>query len=271
MKIDLKKRRVFKKFLFQEGRLLERKMYSVIFENEPTLSFLKILKSYQNFDDGFGNGIEPDLLTPSSTGIGAETTLCLLDMMNFSKNSLIQEITAWVCHHISEAGILPYPPKDLMEYPHQPWWENPDDDRILAVSGLLSKFNKINLKTELKISHYVQTKELPQKIEMYNYPLFVYALYHKDFKDRVKILNHFLNLIPGFIVNNKKHHPLFSRYWYHAIPLLPQKLIDESADYLINNIQEDGGIENPYPQLPWWRPIFTLDAFLLLKRHNYLK
>jgi len=35
MKVDLKKRRAFKFFLFQEGRLLERKIYSVIFENEP--------------------------------------------------------------------------------------------------------------------------------------------------------------------------------------------------------------------------------------------
>jgi len=271
MKIDLKKRRAFKNFLFQEGRLLERKMYSVIFENEPEPSFLKTLKVYQNSDNGFGNGIEPDLLTPSSTGIGAETALCLLDMMDFSKNSMIQEISAWVYHYINEAGILPYPPRDLMEYPHQPWWENPDDDRILAVSGLLSKYNEINPKAELKINHYVRTKGLPKKIEMYNYPLFVYALYHKDFKDRVKILNHFINLIPDFIVNNEKHHPLFSRYWYHAIPLLPQKLVDESADCLINNIQEDGGIENPYPQLPWWRPIFTLDALLLLRKYNYLK
>ena len=271
MKVDLKKRRAFKFFLFQEGRLLERKIYSVIFKNEPKSSFLKTLKAYQNSDNGFGNGIEPDLSTPSSTGIGAETALYLLDMIDSSKNSTVKEIAAWVYHHISEAGILPHPPKDLMEYPHQLWWENPDDDRILTISGLLSKFNEVNPKVELKINHHVRIKELPKKIEIYDYPLFVYALHHKDCKEREKILNHFIYLLPEFITNNKKYHLLFSRYWYHAIPLLPKKLIDKSADYLINNIQEDGGIENPYPQLPWWRPIFTLDAFLLLKKYNYLK
>ena len=269
MKIDLKNKKALKDFLFQTGRLLERKVYSVIFENKPKISFLPALKAYQNTDKGFGHGLEPDLLTPSSTGVGAETALCLLDMVDLPINNLVQEIAGWVYQHINDIGILPYPPEDLMDYPHQPWWENADNERILAVSGFLSKFHVVNPEGEQKIARHIQKKELPQKIEIYDYPLFVYALYHQDYKEREKILNHFIPLLPGLMINKKEHHPLFSRYWYHAIPLLPKKLVDEAAENVINDIKEDGGIVNPYPQLPWWRPIFTLDAFLLLRKYHY--
>ena len=33
---------------------------------------------------------------------------------------------------------------------------------------------------------------------------------------------------------------------------------------------EDGGVATPYPDLPWWCPIFTLDGLILLKRYGFL-
>ena len=270
MIFDLKKKKAIKNFLFQEGRLLERKIYSVIFENEAEISFFNALKAYQNFDKGFGNGLEPDLLVPDSTGIATETALCLLDMMDLSDTKLIREISGWAYNHINEAGIIPHPPKDLKSFPHQSWWENPDDDRILAISGFLSKFKAVNPDSEQKIVDRIINVKLPEKIEIYDYPLFIYAIYHKEYKGREKVLNYFIELLPGLIEKNREHHILFGRYWYHAITLLPQKIVNASAEYVIRNIKEDGGIVNPYPQLPWWRPIFTLDALLLLKKFHFI-
>ena len=34
---------------------------------------------------------------------------------------------------------------------------------------------------------------------------------------------------------------------------------------------EDGGVATPYPDLPWWRPVFTLDGLILLKRYGLLQ
>ncbi|MFW9785857.1 MAG: hypothetical protein ACFFFB_26470, partial [Candidatus Heimdallarchaeota archaeon] len=69
-----------KNFVFIKGRLIERKLYSFFFENGEKEDVLKSLIAYQNSDGGFGNGIEPDLLCPDSTAIGAETALYLLDL-----------------------------------------------------------------------------------------------------------------------------------------------------------------------------------------------
>jgi len=270
MKIDLKKKKAFKDFLFQKGRLLERKIYSVIFENDSEVSFFTALEAYQNSDKGFGNGLEPDLLLPKSTGIATETALCLLDMMNLSNSHLVQDISIWMYNKMNEVGILPYPPEDLKDFPHQSWWENSDDERILALSGLLSKFGLVNPCAEQKITGRILPSNLPQKIEIYSYPLFIYVLYHKEYEEREKILNHFISLIPDLLKRNQQHHLLFSRYWYHAIDLLPRRLVNKAADEVVNDLKEDGGLTNPYPQLPWWRPIFTLDAFLLLKKYHYI-
>jgi len=69
-----------KLFIFSKGRLLERKMFSYFFEEGRKEEVLKVLVGYQNHDGGFGNGVEPDLLCPDSSAIGAETALYILDL-----------------------------------------------------------------------------------------------------------------------------------------------------------------------------------------------
>ncbi|MHA2400217.1 MAG: hypothetical protein ACXADU_15185 [Promethearchaeota archaeon] len=64
--------RKIKEFIFQNGRLLERKLFSFFFENGNKDVVIKALVAYQNPDGGFGNGIEPDLLIPDSTAISTE-------------------------------------------------------------------------------------------------------------------------------------------------------------------------------------------------------
>ena len=69
-------------FIFTHGRLLERQLYATFFQDGTVQACLKALLAYQNPDGGFGNGIEPDLLCPDSTAIGAETAMVLLDLLD---------------------------------------------------------------------------------------------------------------------------------------------------------------------------------------------
>jgi hypothetical protein len=62
-----------KRFIFQNGRLLERQLFEYFFGEGTKQACVRALVAYQNADGGFGNGIEPDLLCPDSTAIGAET------------------------------------------------------------------------------------------------------------------------------------------------------------------------------------------------------
>jgi hypothetical protein len=72
-----------KNFLYNSSRLLERKFYEFFFENGSSNHCLQALKAYQNDDNGFGNGLELDLLCPDSSAIGAETALYYLDLLDF--------------------------------------------------------------------------------------------------------------------------------------------------------------------------------------------
>ena len=79
-------------FIFRNGRLIERKLFSFFFESGNKDDVVKALIGYQNIDGGFGNGIEPDLLCPDSTAIGAETALYILDILEISNSDIVTNI-----------------------------------------------------------------------------------------------------------------------------------------------------------------------------------
>ena len=47
-------------------------------------------------------------------------------------------------------------------------------------------------------------------------------------------------------------------------------LLEQSALAFIAALSEDGGLNTPYPDLPWWRPIFTLDGLILLDKFGWI-
>jgi hypothetical protein len=42
--------------------------------------------------------------------------------------------------------------------------------------------------------------------------------------------------------------------------------VDREAAIFIKALREDGGIVTPYPDFPWWDPIFLLDGLIQLKK-----
>ena len=129
-----------KTFIFKNGRLLERKLFEYFFENGSKLACLKALLAYQNPDGGFGNGIEPDLLCPDSTAIGAEFSLHVLELLGCYDAECVTSLVNWIVTRQNEAGIIVHPPRNISNYPHQPWWENPDPERILMLAGILKRW-----------------------------------------------------------------------------------------------------------------------------------
>jgi hypothetical protein len=262
-------RSAFKRHLFATGRLLERAAWLAVFEERPGSLLLRALAAYQNADGGFGHGLEPDLLTPSSSAIAAETALCLMDMTGFTDEGMLRGIVSWVENNLNAEGTLPHPPADLRDYPFQSWWQGPDETRVLAVAGLLHK-RGVRLSDEAgeRIKTLALRAPRPEKLEMYSYPLFVYALYTPEFHPRAEIIEHFLARLPGLRENKELPAPLFSRYWYHALPLIGPEAARREAAQFIAALQEDGCLPDPFPELPWWRAILTLDGLILLERRG---
>ncbi|UCF98307.1 MAG: hypothetical protein JSV89_01945 [Spirochaetaceae bacterium] len=129
--------------VFTQGCLLERATYLAAFEGKPMSMLFRALRAYQNEDGGFGHGIEPDLLTPGSSAIGAETALTILDMLKSRDESLLREVAAWVERNLTSDGILPHPPEDVEHYPFQIWWSHKDRERVLTCPPKLIQHYKV--------------------------------------------------------------------------------------------------------------------------------
>jgi len=259
-----------KKFIFTKGRLFERILFTFFFEDGSKKQCLNALKVYQNEDGGFGNGIEPDLLCPHSSGIGAETALFYLDMLDTYPTEILKHLQNWILNTLNQEGFIPHPFKELYNYPHQKWWENPDNNRILSIAGFLKKFKIENRELYNSVESYFETSNPIEELTFYDYPRFVFLKHLKNTTEQEKEYNKIIQKFPQLQKENVNHYPLWSRYWYHINSEVDKTLLDETAEKFIKDIEE-GGLPNPYENLLWWKPIFTLDGLILLKRRGYIE
>jgi hypothetical protein len=47
-------------------------------------------------------------------------------------------------------------------------------------------------------------------------------------------------------------------------------MLEAQAKEWVAGLQDDGGLKIAYPQLPWWRPVATLDGLIVLKQYGLL-
>lgn len=263
--IDENQIKKIKEFIFKDGRLLERKLFSYFFENGNKEDVVKALVAYQNTDGGFGNGIEPDLLCPDSTAIGAESAMYVLDLMEYVNNEITDLLFNWIIKEQNEEGYINHPPKNLYNYPFQKWWSNPDDQRIFVLSGFLKKWGLIDTTFFKKVKNFYSKSSLPEEFTFYDYPYFIYLKYLGENKEEKKMLQHIINQITNIFEKNKEHYPLFGRHWFHALDIVDKKVVGNEADHFFNGLKDDGGLKIIYQDLPWWRPIWTLDGLIIAK------
>ena len=257
-----------KTFIFKNGRLLERKLFEYYFENGSKQACLKALIAYQNPDGGFGNGIEPDLLCPDSTAIGAEFALNVLELLECYDAECVTSLVNWIVTSQDEAGIIVHPPRNISNYPHQPWWENPDPERIMMLAGILKRWGIDQPAFFKKVRIFYQTTSLPPVDRYYGYPHFVYLKYcSENDEDRSKLAT-LIDQLPNFLTVHSNHFPLLSTGWTYAREYVDEGIWEREATKFLNALQEDGGVKTPYPDLPWWRPIWTLYGFILINKWN---
>lgn len=264
--IDPEKLTTARTYIYSNCRLLERQIFAYIFEDAPLDGVIAALAAYQNTDGGFGNGLEPDLLCPASSGISAETALTILDLIGQPVPAIIQPLESWVQANIQGDGSIPHPPADMDKYPHQPWWQGPDRFRGLSIAALLRKLGVENEEITMKARRFIRQNTLPVDVTFYDYPYLLFLRYCSQGSGDEHRLEFQLGKIPEMIEKNLDHYPLMGRYWYHVADLLPEELILQQALAFAEAIEDDGGVRSAYPDLPWWRPIFTLDGLILLRR-----
>ena len=117
---------------------------------------------------------------------------------------------------------------------------------------------------------YAKT-QIPEEIQIYDYPYFIYLKYLGENKEEKKMLQHIITQLPSIFEKNKEYYPLFGRHWYHALDFVDKKVVENEADNFLNGLKEDGGLKIIYQDFPWWRPIWTLDGLILLKKSGLFR
>jgi len=269
--LDNNQMKKIKEFIFSNGRLLERKFFSFFFENGDKDAVVKALLAYQNLDGGFGNGIEPDLLCPDSTAIGAETAMYYIDLLDYVDNEMTDQLFNWIIKEQNGEGYINHPPKNMYNYPFQEWWSGPDDLRIFALSGFLKKWGLKDVDFFKKVKNFYTHSSLPEEFTFYEYPYFIYLKYLGESSEEQKMLHNIINQLSSIFEKNKEHYPLFGRHWYHALDMVDKKEIENEAENFFSGLKDDGGLKIIYQNLPWWRPIWTLDGLILLKKSGTIE
>jgi hypothetical protein len=159
----------------------------------------------------------------------------------------------------------------MYNYPFQKWWDGRDDFRILAISGLLKKWGFKDPDFYEKVKRFYSTCTLPKEFQLYEYPYFIYLKYLGESDEEKDMLQQIINQLPRIFEKNKEHYLLFGRHWYHALDNLDKKIIKNEADNFFNGLQDDGGLKIIYQDFPHWRPIWTLEGLILLKKSNMIE
>jgi len=252
-------------FIYKNGRLLERKLFEYFFENGSKQACLKALSAYQNEDGGFGNGIEPDLSCPDSTAIGAETAMYVLDLLECYNTEPANRLVDWIITHQNAEGFIPHPPENFFHYPYQSWWKNPDKERILSLAGMMRKWGLDQPDFFEKARNCYLNLPFPADLEFYSYPFFIYLKYCSSNDLERAQFSGIVEKIPAFLSKYSNHYPLFSRGWFLAREYVAKNILDREVAIFINALRDDGGIVTPYPDFPWWDPIFLLDGLIQLQ------
>lgn len=130
-------------FIWQNARLLERRLFDFHFRSGSSPAVLSALRAYQNEDGGFGNALEPDIRCPESQPVPTQHALEILDKIGFDE-TLAQGMCDFLLSITTEEGGVPFVLPSVRNYPHAPWWNTEDNppaslNPTAILCGLLHK------------------------------------------------------------------------------------------------------------------------------------
>ncbi len=262
-----------KQFIYRNGRLIDRKRFAFHFEDGNKKDVLDSLSCYQNKDGGFGNGLELDVMCPESSPICTEVALGIMIDCDLHEADILKRCEQWVMTNQTENGTLRHPIENIRKYPHGDWWLNSDDNRVFAIAGYLTQMNVGKPEFYENVTQLFKEKitPFPNEFKVYDYPLAIYFENSPDADQFIELRSGFNERFTGMLEEFKWHCPLFfcSDRWYS--PRIEQDIWKEQAEKAIKTLQEDGGVLiNNYADLPWWRPVWTLEMLIRLKKQGLL-
>ena len=131
-----------RRFLYAEGRLLERRLFGVLFEEAGAGSVVDALLGYRNPDGGFGHGLEPDKRVPDSQPLDVEAAFWAMDTAGHFDHDLARA----ACDFLQRIGPGVGPlTETYRDYPRAPHWGDfalaPDLNPTAGIAAMLWKWD----------------------------------------------------------------------------------------------------------------------------------
>jgi hypothetical protein len=128
-----------RQFLKTQARPLDRAMFEYLFEAASTESAIAELAHFQNEDGGFGQALEPDLRTPSSSALATGIGLRMLRELGCSADHpMVRRAVSYLLATFDhQAKVWRVVPHDTNAFPHAPWWHDEDGSLARTFDGFL--------------------------------------------------------------------------------------------------------------------------------------
>lgn len=119
-------------FLKTQARPLYRALFEYRFEGGPAEIVTAELARFQNKNGGFGQALEPDLRTPTSSALATGIGLRILKEVGCdADHAMVRWSIHWLLNDFNPlTNVWRVAPRDANEYPHAGWWH--DDAGSLA-------------------------------------------------------------------------------------------------------------------------------------------
>jgi hypothetical protein len=92
------------RFLLNQARLLEGRLFATCFRGEPAARVVDALRGYQNDDGGFGHALEPDVRCPSSLPIDVEIAFQALATAGTADHDMMIRACDFLARAAGQAG-----------------------------------------------------------------------------------------------------------------------------------------------------------------------
>ncbi len=264
-------------FVFRNGTLWERALFSYLFDAEPLERVHRCLMPYKNLDGGWGNGLEHDIKAPDSHPLALEYLLTVSRDFDLPLGDLLTGTVVWLESVQNADGTL-HNPASLTRYPIAPWWADwggqtqPD-----SIVGNLTRLGLVTPTLADRTRQWAETVHSPELIRANDWLFMAYHAY-----------DYFMN-VDGFpddyrqaVIENivdcaqkmpeKQYHALFQFAPTPDLPVaqaLPDGLIDRCLDHLESTQREDGGWTDEHNLLQW-QSIVTMGVLMALQRYGRL-
>ena len=287
------------------GRALEKVIFDRHFGEGNDMRILDELTAYQNFDGGFGNGLESDFRLPYSSPMATSVGVRYLkgiEGLEDAKGHMKAAIEYFEAMFDKGRNGWFAVPKGVNLFPHAPWWHFNEEEGMTVIdknwgnpsaeiTAYLYKYREyveeldVDGLVKYAIERLREKKQFESENEIYCYLELYEALPEETAGELEELLE---AAIPELIVYDRAR-------WTEYVPLpldfvkgpdanrfgIPEASVEENLDFLVDLLEKDGKILPPWgesfykgdlkPAYNEWIGCLTLKALLDLQKFGRIE